>query len=121
MKTPLGVGKLSSKQRVLLGGIAGFAALAGANALIARQTERRHAAKGSFLAVDGVRLHHSDRGKGTPVVLIHGNAVSADDWSTSGVADVLLRTHRVIVFDRPGFGHSKRPRGIYGRPPGRPT
>jgi len=38
--------------------------------------------------------------------------VTGDDWSTSGVADLLLeRGHRVIVFDRPGFGHSERPRG----------
>jgi pimeloyl-ACP methyl ester carboxylesterase len=46
------------------------------------------------------------------VVLIHGNAVSGDDWNTSGVADLLLRAHhRVIIFDRPGFGYSARPRG----------
>jgi pimeloyl-ACP methyl ester carboxylesterase len=44
-------------------------------------------------------------------VLIHGNAVSGDDWDISGVADLLLRNHRVIIFDRPGFGYSERPRG----------
>jgi pimeloyl-ACP methyl ester carboxylesterase len=63
------------------------------------------------LEVDGVRLHYSDRGKGSPVVLIHGNAVTGDDWNTSGVADLLLPNHRVIIFDRPGFGYSERPRG----------
>jgi len=42
---------------------------------------------------------------------VHGNAVAGDDWDTSGVAERLLGTHRVIVFDRPGFGHSERPRG----------
>ncbi|HYZ21660.1 MAG TPA: alpha/beta hydrolase, partial [Rhodopila sp.] len=41
----------------------------------------------------------------------HGNAVSGDDWNTSGVAELLLRSHRVIIFDRPGFGYSERPRG----------
>jgi pimeloyl-ACP methyl ester carboxylesterase len=60
--------------------------------------------------VDGVRLHYSDRGEGSPIVLIHGNAVSGDDWNTSGVAEPLLRSHRVIIFDRPGFGYSERPR-----------
>jgi pimeloyl-ACP methyl ester carboxylesterase len=60
--------------------------------------------------VDGVRLHYSDRGEGSPVVLIHGNTVSGDDWNTSGVAELLLRKHRVIIFDRPGFGYSERPR-----------
>ena len=75
------------------------------------QTERNHPPQGSFLMVDGVRLHYTDRGEGSPVVLVHGNAVSGDDWGTSGVAEELLRTHRVIIFDRPGFGHSERPRG----------
>jgi pimeloyl-ACP methyl ester carboxylesterase len=42
------------------------------------------------MEVDGVRLHYSDRGEGSPVVLIHGNAVSGDDWNTSGVAELLL-------------------------------
>lgn len=78
--------------------------------LVARRTERRHPAEGAFLNVDGVRLHYSDHGEGTPVVLIHGNAVAGDDWTISGVADLLLRNHRVIIFDRPGFGHSDRPR-----------
>jgi pimeloyl-ACP methyl ester carboxylesterase len=63
------------------------------------------------MQVDGVRLHYSDRGEGSAIVLIHGNAVSGDDWNTSGVAELLLRNHRVIIFDRPGFGHSERPRG----------
>ena len=66
---------------------------------------------GSFLEVDGVRLHYSDRGRGTPVILIHGNTVTGDDYNTSGLADLLLEHNRVIIFDRPGFGHSERPRG----------
>src|SRR5215211_6682735 len=82
-----------------------------ANHVAARRTERRHPPEGAFLMVDGVRLHYSDRGEGSPVVLIHGNAVTGDDWNTSGVAELLLRNHRVIIFDRPGFGHSERPRG----------
>jgi pimeloyl-ACP methyl ester carboxylesterase len=94
-----------------LAGVAALAALALGNHLLARRTERRHPPQGAFLEVDGVRLHYSDRGKGSPVVLIHGNAVSGDDWNTSGVAQLLLRSHRVIIFDRPGFGYSKRLRG----------
>jgi pimeloyl-ACP methyl ester carboxylesterase len=85
--------------------------LAAVNAAAARLAERTHPATGRFIEVDGVRLHYSDRGKGTPVVLIHGNVVTGDDWDTSGVADLLLHEHRVIIFDRPGFGYSERPRG----------
>lgn len=62
------------------------------------------------MMVDGIRLHYSDRGHGSPVVLIHGNAVTGADWNTSGVAELLLAGHRVIIFDRPGFGYSERPR-----------
>ena len=94
-----------------LTGVATLAALALGNHLMARRTERRHPPRGAFMEVDGVRLHYSDRGEGSPIVLIHGNAVSGDDWNTSGVVELLLRTHRVIIFDRPGFGHSERPRG----------
>jgi pimeloyl-ACP methyl ester carboxylesterase len=78
---------------------------------MARRAERRHPPEGSFIEVDGVRLHYSDRGEGSPVVLIHGNMVTGDDYNTSGVAEILLENHRIIIFDRPGFGHSERPRG----------
>jgi pimeloyl-ACP methyl ester carboxylesterase len=85
--------------------------LAAVNTAAARLAERRHPPTGKFIEVDGVRLHYSDRGEGSPVVLIHGNAVTGSDWDTSGVADLLLHEHRVIIFDRPGFGYSERPRG----------
>lgn len=103
--------KARSAGVVALACAAALAGLAVANHVAARRAERRHPPSGSFLVVDGVRLHYSDRGKGSPVVLIHGNAVTGDDWNTGGVAELLLGTHRVIIFDRPGFGHSERPRG----------
>ena len=94
--------------------VASAAALGGlmiANYLVARRTEGRHPPEGSFLEVDGVKLHYSDRGRGSPIVLIHGNVVAGDDYDTSGLSDLLLKQHRVIIFDRPGFGHSERPHG----------
>jgi pimeloyl-ACP methyl ester carboxylesterase len=102
---------LSWQQRTLIAGVVALGSLAVANQAIARRAERKHPPEGSFLVVDGVRLHYSDRGTGSPVVLIHGNAVTGNDWNTSGVAELLLQTHRVIIFDRPGFGYSERPRG----------
>jgi pimeloyl-ACP methyl ester carboxylesterase len=96
-------------------GAAAAAAVGGlalANHAAARRAERKHPPGGGFIEVDGVRLHYTDRGAGLPIVLVHGNAVAGDDWNTSGVAELLLRDgHRVIVFDRPGFGHSERPHG----------
>ena len=45
-------------------------------------------------------------------MLLHGNVVTAEDWVLSGVLDrVAERGHRVVAFDRPGYGYSDRPRG----------
>jgi pimeloyl-ACP methyl ester carboxylesterase len=60
--------------------------------------------------VGDARLHYTDEGDGPPVVLLHGNGVTAYDWKSSGLIDALVGTHRVIAFDRPGFGYSTRPR-----------
>ena len=76
----------------------------------ARRAEREHPPAGRFIDVDGVHLHYVERGEGPPVVLLHGNAVMLEDFSASGLMDLLARHHRVIAFDRPGFGNSSRPR-----------
>jgi pimeloyl-ACP methyl ester carboxylesterase len=77
----------------------------------ARKAEREHPPTGRFVTVDGVRLHYIESGKGPPVLLLRGNVVTAEDFQTSGVVDLLAARHRVIVFDRPGFGYSDRPHG----------
>jgi pimeloyl-ACP methyl ester carboxylesterase len=76
----------------------------------ARPAEDRHPPTGRFLDVHGVRLHYLERGSGTPVILLHGNGVMARDFEGSGVLDRLAAHHRVIAFDRPGYGFSQRPR-----------
>ena len=101
---------LSAWQEALLACVAVLVILAIVNYVLARQAERKHPPRGSFLEIRGIRLHYSDRGTGPAVVLIHGNAVTGDDYNTSGVAERLLANHRVIIFDRPGFGYSQRPR-----------
>ena len=99
-------------KRLALAGLAtaALATTAGWVAKKARRAERDHAPQGSFIEVDGVRMHYLDRGRGTPVVLLHGNAVSAEDFVVSGLFSRLGERYRVIAFDRPGFGHSERPR-----------
>ncbi|MBW8783736.1 MAG: alpha/beta hydrolase [Novosphingobium sp.] len=67
---------------------------------------------GSFVEVDGTRLHYLRRGSGPCIVLLHGNGVMLQDWLVSGVFDALAKTHDVIAFDRPGFGYSDRPRTV---------
>jgi len=75
-----------------------------------RRAEREQPPAGRLLDVDGVRLHVVERGQGSPVVLIHANTVTQRDFEASGLFDRLARHHRVLAFDRPGFGHSSRPR-----------
>jgi pimeloyl-ACP methyl ester carboxylesterase len=90
---------------------AALAATAAYNAYRARQAEREHPPAGDFIEVDGVRLHYLRKGNGPPVVLLHGNIVTAEDWMWSGILDRVARHHTVFAFDRPGYGHSDRPQG----------
>ena len=76
----------------------------------ARRAERDNPPQGEFIDIDGVDLHYIERGDGPPVVLLHGNALTQADFDACGLMDRLARNHRVIAFDRPGFGHSTRPR-----------
>jgi pimeloyl-ACP methyl ester carboxylesterase len=76
----------------------------------ARKAERENPPAGEFIDIDGVRLHYVMRGDGPPVVLLHGNTVTHADFAASGLIDRLAQDHRVIAFDRPGYGHSSRPR-----------
>jgi pimeloyl-ACP methyl ester carboxylesterase len=94
-------------------GAAAVGALAGAgiyNARKARKATEANPPVGEFIDVSGVALHYLERGEGSPIVLLHGNGAMIEDWLTSGLFDRLAARHRVIAFDRPGFGHSERPR-----------
>jgi len=62
---------------------------------------------GQFVSVDGVNLHYVSAGSGRPVVLIHGNPGSHQDYPMS-LLDKLSRSFHVIAFDRPGHGYSER-------------
>lgn len=67
-------------------------------------------APGRFVEIDGARIHYIARGRGRPVVLLHGNGTMAEDYEICGLIDRLATRYRVIAIDRPGFGHSERPR-----------
>lgn len=89
------------------------AALAATAAWVARKAHRAehdNPPLGAFITVDGVRLHYIEKGSGAPLVLLHGNVVRLQDFLSSGLFDRLSQHHRVIAFDRPGFGYSERPR-----------
>jgi pimeloyl-ACP methyl ester carboxylesterase len=93
---------------------AGIAAATVASALFnvtkARQAEQENPPTGKFLEIDGVRLHYLEHGEGRPLILLHGNGVSLADMEASGLLSRAAQRYRVIAFDRPGYGHSTRPR-----------
>ena len=86
------------------------------NRHLAKKAERDNPPAGRFLDVDGVRLHYVERGSGEPLVLLHGNGSMIEDFESSGLIDLAAKNYRVIVFDRPGFGHSDRPRNVVWTP-----
>jgi non-heme chloroperoxidase len=55
-----------------------------------------------------VELYYEDHGSGPPVVLIHGWPLSGASWEKQTAA-LLDAGHRVITYDRRGFGRSSKP------------
>ena len=103
------------RQNVFSNAAGVLAAAAGAallNHWLARKAERRNPPRGRFIKVQGVRLHYVERGTGPALVLLHGNGSMIEDFQSSGLIELAARKYRVIAFDRPGFGHSDRPRHI---------
>lgn len=96
------------------------AATLGAAALFNRKRARDAEAEtppiGKFIDIDGCRLHYVERGDGPPLVMLHGMGALIQDFLGSGIVDRLAEKHRVIVFDRPGYGYSDRPRGAMWTP-----
>ena len=55
-----------------------------------------------------IDLYYEDHGTGKPVVLIHGYPLSGASWEKQ-IAVLLAAGHRVITYDRRGFGKSSQP------------
>ena len=53
---------------------------------------------------DGGEIHYRESGQGTPILLIHGTGGDSGAWFGSFAR--LAETHRVIAYDRRGFGSS---------------
>jgi non-heme chloroperoxidase len=70
-------------------------------------------ASGSYVTVGHenstpIDLYYEDHGTGKPVVLIHGYPLSGASWEKQLPA-LLAAGHRVITYDRRGFGKSSQP------------
>ena len=80
------------------------------------QAERCHPPRGRFVEIDGVRLHYIERGAGAPLVMLHGLGSMVEELALSPVFALAAARYRVIAIDRPGYGHSSRPRGRWWGP-----
>jgi pimeloyl-ACP methyl ester carboxylesterase len=92
-----------------------FACLAIFTRIGVHEAEQRFPPVGDFAKIEGFRLHYTDAGEGSAVVLIHGASTSLLDFH-AGIADHLSSGHRVIAVDRPGHGYSDRPAGSWPNP-----
>ena len=55
-----------------------------------------------------IDLYYEDHGTGNPVILVHGWPLSGASWEKQ-VPVLLEAGHRVITYDRRGFGESSKP------------
>jgi pimeloyl-ACP methyl ester carboxylesterase len=88
----------------------GVLGLAGWSAWVGRKAEEMVPADGRFVDVDGARLHIVELGPkdaaGPAIVMIHGLMAQLRNF-THSLAGRLAKDHRVILVDRPGWGHSR--------------
>ena len=66
--------------------------------------------EGYMTASDGVKIHYYVKGKGTPVILIHGYTGSAEgNWLANGIFEALAKNHMVVALDCRNHGKSDKP------------
>jgi pimeloyl-ACP methyl ester carboxylesterase len=75
--------------------------------------ERKRETMSSYIKVGQenstpIEVYYEDHGAGSPVVLIHGWPLSGASWEKQTAA-LLAAGHRVITYDRRGFGRSSQP------------
>jgi len=87
-------------------------ALAGCSAIVETRNDTRATAArdaypplGSFVMVDGRRVHYVQEGSGPDLVLLHGASGNLRDW-TFDFVDRVKDRYRVTAFDRPGLGYT---------------
>jgi non-heme chloroperoxidase len=55
-----------------------------------------------------IQIYYEDHGSGSAVILIHGYPLSGTSWELQ-IPSLLQAGHRVITYDRRGFGKSSQP------------
>jgi non-heme chloroperoxidase len=77
------------------------------------QSDRRKESMSSYIKVGQenstpVEIYYEDHGSGSPVMLMHGWPLNGASWEKQTAA-LLAAGHRVITYDRRGFGRSSQP------------
>lgn len=63
-----------------------------------------------FSSFDGTKIYYEVRGKGKPVLLVHGFIVNSSSWKrTSLYTDLLNNGYKIILLDMRGNGKSGKP------------
>jgi pimeloyl-ACP methyl ester carboxylesterase len=74
-----------------------------------RQVESKYPPLGTFVGIEGLKLHYVEKGSGQSVILLHGDGGTTYDFTLSPLFDQLAKKYHVLAFDRPGLGYSERP------------
>ncbi len=65
---------------------------------------------GTFITLDGMKIHMEHEGKGAPIILIHGYTSTLYTWRFN--IHELGKEYSVWSVDLPGFGYSDKPKGF---------
>lgn len=104
------------RSRSTYGAAAALTAAAGFVQLRSRQAERASPPRGRVIGVEGAQVHYMERGEGPPLVVLHGLGSMAEEVALSPFLDLAAARYRVILVDRPGYGHSTRPGNAWWGP-----
>ncbi|RYY53140.1 MAG: alpha/beta fold hydrolase, partial [Comamonadaceae bacterium] len=63
--------------------------------------------QGQWIDVGSERIHYRERGEGPPIVLVHGLGGTLRNFDYLPLKE-LAASHRLVLVDRPGSGHSPR-------------
>ncbi|MDH5738489.1 MAG: alpha/beta hydrolase, partial [Gammaproteobacteria bacterium] len=75
-----------------------IALLLGSGAMITSQPALASSSSFSQVNIGDASLHYLDKGKGEPVILVHGNTGSVHDWVDT--VNILSKDYRVIAYSR---------------------
>ena len=77
---------------------------------VARRVDQALPPQGWFIDIGADRIHYVEYGNGPPIVFVHGLNGQLRNFAYLHM-NALTQTHRVILIDRPGSGHSTRGAG----------